>query len=190
MTSVLNSMIAGLHLDERRSKENGQDVVRRSLYKYICLVCGALVLGGLYRCGMRLPLCFSIGFLQGPRARAASVKFRRGGLSKCCSRLRNFATLVRDKGKERKPSYCLGKSEKGTKIEACLIALSILFVLSSRTFLVQCSRDTPKYEIPIIILIANIIADGTAITWTIIFTVLSFSLSYFLPRGIRLGRIL
>jgi len=56
--SVLDSMIASLqHSDERRGKENGQHVVRRSLYKYIYLVCGALVLGGLYRWNATL-LCF------------------------------------------------------------------------------------------------------------------------------------
>lgn len=61
MTSVLDSMIASLHFDERRSKENGQDVrVRRSLYKYIYLVCGALVLGGLYRWNATLPLFRSV----------------------------------------------------------------------------------------------------------------------------------
>lgn len=92
MTSVLNSMIAGLHFDERRSKENGQDVVRRSLYKYIYFVCGALVLGGLYRWNATLPV-----FLDrfSPRAARATVKFGRGGLSKCgCGRLRNFAVAV------------------------------------------------------------------------------------------------
>jgi len=52
------------HSDERGSKENGQRVVRRCLYKYIYLVCGALVLGGS-RWNVRLS-CVSIGFLQGP----------------------------------------------------------------------------------------------------------------------------
>lgn len=69
-------MIAGLHFDERRSKENEQDVVRRSLYKYIYLVCGALVLGGLYQWNATLPV-----FLDRFSPRATLARARRLNLN-------------------------------------------------------------------------------------------------------------
>lgn len=143
MTSVLNSMIAGLHLDERRSKENGQDVVRRSLYKYIYLVCGALVLGGLYRWNATLPV-----FLDrfSPRAaRARSVKFGRGGLSKCCGRLRNFATFVMEKEKKQKP-YSRENQRRGRRSR--LVVYYPFFILSADIFDPISPERYSEYEIP------------------------------------------
>lgn len=60
-----------LDVDKRRSKENGKDGALCSLYKYIYLVCGALVVGGLYSWNATL-LPFRSVFSEG-----RAVKFSR-----------------------------------------------------------------------------------------------------------------